>query len=103
LGLGRGGSGFGDFSGRKPALGFFGVCAGIAPRTLAILCRRRVIKIWPGLNRMPSRYQNFVDAAADLGADPDIAGFDSAGTLQSSVAMEPTGVEPRGSQRGGGN
>src|SRR5712664_3964394 len=100
LGLSRGGAGFRDFFGTVAALGFFSAGAGLlerCPQFLVVEGNQNLA--W--LNGIAFSDQNLVDAAADLGADANVASFDGAGALQGGVAVEPAGIEPRGGQHCG--
>src|SRR2546422_934332 len=92
--------GGGDFLGTVALPGFFGVGARLLKGSLQFLVVKGDQDL-ARLNGIAFADQNRVDAAADLGADADIAGFDSPGTLEGSVAVEPAGIEPSGCQRHG--
>jgi len=90
--LSRCGAGFRDFFGAVAAPGFLGVGAGLLEGRLQF----PVVKgdqdlAW--LDGVAFADENFVDAAADLGADANVASLDGAGALQAGVAVEPSGVD----------
>ncbi len=95
--MSRGGAGFRDFFGTVAALGFFGVGTGLlegSPQFLLVKSDKDLAR----LDRIAFADQNLVDAAADFGADADVARFNGTRALQGGVEAEPAGKEPRGGQ-----
>ena len=100
FGLRRVGAGLIDFFRTVTAPGFFRVGAGLLEGSLQFLVVKRNQDL-ARLDGIAFADQNFVDAAADLGADADIAGFDGARTLQRGVAVEPASIKASGGEHGG--
>src|SRR6266851_5690949 len=97
VGLCLGRAGFRDFFGTVAALGFFGVGTGLlegSPQFLLVKSDKDLAR----LDRIAFADQNLVDAAADFGADADVARFNGTRALQGGVEAEPAGKEPRGGQ-----
>src|SRR5207302_6247977 len=89
----------GDFFGTVAAAGFFRVGPGLLEGSLQFLVVKRDQDL-PRLDGIAFADQNFVDAATDLGANADIAGFDGAGTFEGRVAVEPPSIKASGGEHG---
>ena len=99
-GVPRWGAGFRDFFGTIASLGFFSAGAGLlqcGPQFLVVEGNQDLTR----LDGVAFADQNLINAATDLGTHTYVAGFDGTGPLQTGVAVEPAGIEPRGGQHGG--
>src|SRR6267143_2430483 len=100
LGLGGAGSRFCNLFGTIAALRFFSVGARLFEGSLEL----PVVEGDQDLARLDGvafAHENFINAAADFGADADVARLDGAGALEGGVAPEPAGVERSGGDHGG--
>src|SRR5258708_6665025 len=86
--------GRGDFFGTIAALGFFGVGAGLLESGLQLLLVKGDQDLaW--LDGVAFAHEDFVNAAANFGADADVARFDGPGAQEGGIAPEPRGIERR--------
>ncbi len=100
LGLLGGRAGFRDFFRTIAALGLHRVGTRLFQGGLQFLFIKGEQNL-SGLNGITFSDQDFVDAAANFRAHPNVACFDGTGAVQGGVAMEPAGVERRRGQHRG--